>query len=114
MKNYYKVIQYGNEEDYSTKETIIDEPTFRQYQKLISEGKEKIVLKEAIISVSSIKEIVLANDVVSDYQRRGIKIDGLFEPMSQPQITRRSGTQKVGDYLRETHDAFYERMGWKS
>ena len=66
MKNYYKVIQYGNEEDYSTKETIIDEPTFRQYQKLISEGKEKIVLKEAIISVSSIKEIVLANDVVSD------------------------------------------------
>jgi len=109
---YYKVLQYGDDDTYSVKETLIDEPTFRQYQKLIAEGKEKLVLKDRIISVSSIKEIIPADDEIIEYQQQGVRIDGLLEPAEKPkQIT--GNVRKVSDYLKETRDAFYKRMGWK-
>jgi len=109
--NYFKIICYGNDAEFSTKETIIDEPTFRQYQKLISEGKEKIVLKDRIISVSSIKEITPANDIVAEYQRQGVKIDGLIETAEKPKQIK-GNVKKIGDYLKETKADFYRRMGW--
>ena len=109
---YYKVIQYGNDADFSTKETIINEVDFQQYRKLISEGKEKLVLKDRIISVSSIKEIVLADDIVAEYQRQGVKIEGLLEPVDKPKEIA-GGVRKFGDIFKEKKDEFYERMGWK-
>ena len=113
--NYYKVIQYGDREDYSTKETIIDEPTFRQYQKLISEGKDKIILKEAIISVSSIKEIVSANNEVAEYQRQGLKIDGLLEPANKPKEigTKAGRMESAEEILKRVKGKFYKKMGYK-
>ncbi len=110
---YYKVIQYGNDNDFSTKETIIDESTFRQYQKLISEGKDKIVLREAIISVSSIKEIVPADDIVAEYQRQGLKIDGLIEAPDRPELTGNvSEPRKISDLLKDKHFEMYQKNGW--
>jgi hypothetical protein len=111
---YYKVIRYGDGEDYSTKETLIDEPTFRQYQRLIAEGKEKIVLEDMVISVSSIKEISPADDIISEYQKNGVGIDGLLEPVDSVKklVGKINSSESVGDYLARTHDEFYRKMGW--
>jgi len=114
---YYKVIQYGDGEEYSTKEMIIDEPTFRQYQKLIAEGKERIVLEDRIISVSSIKEIVPADDDVAEYKKMGITIDGVLEGHNDlKKLTsevRGGEVESLSDYFKKTHFSFYKKMGWK-
>jgi hypothetical protein len=110
--NYYKLIQYAEGDNYETKEMIINQETFEQYRNAIGEGKEFLVLKDMVIRVSSIKEISPANDIVGEYQRQGLKIDGLLEPAEKPrQITGQ--TRKVGDYPKETREVFYKKMGWE-
>ena len=96
--NYYKVITYAEGENYETREEYIDEPTFRQYQQLISEGKDKLILKERILSVSAIKEILPADDEISEHQRQGtFNSLGLGNPqLEQPKQERlTSGFEKI-------------------
>lgn len=111
---YFKMIQYAEGDNYETKETIITEPIFQQYRQMIAEGKEKLVLQDRIISVSSIKEIVPADDIVAGYQKQGLKIEGLLETPEVPKIAGEiMKPKKIGDYLRETKEAFFKKMGWK-
>ena len=107
---YFRILQYGDGENYETKETIITEPIFRQYQKLIAEGKEKLVLEDRIISVSSIKEIIPAGEVVAEYQRQGVSDFAKLPAPARPQITGR--VKSAGDFIKENHHQFYEKMGF--
>ena len=70
---YFKMYVYvEGGEDFETRETLIDLPTFRQYQKMIAEGRTHLVLKDRVIKVSSIKEIMPADDVVKEYISSGL------------------------------------------
>lgn len=85
---------YVEGEDYETKETLIDEPTFRQFQEAILQKGTHLVLEDRVIKVSSIKEILPADDIVAEYTRSGItpKQLGLKEsPMLEE--------KKVGGFL---------------
>ena len=51
-------------------------------------------------------------DLVAEYQRQGVKIEGLLEPAEKPkQIIGK--IRKFGDIFEEKKDEFYQRMGWK-
>lgn len=101
---YFKIIQYAEGENYQTKETIIPESIFIQYRDLISQGKEKLVLEDRIISVSSIKEIVPADDIVAEYQKEGMRVDGLLEPANQPKLIGK--VESVGKIMKKRLEEF--------
>ena len=75
-------------EDFETHETLINLDTFRQYQKAIGDGKEFLILEDRVIKISSIKEILPADDIVNYHLRTGttLKELGLKEPtmLEQP------------------------------
>ena len=91
---YFKLITYTSGEEYETKETLIDEPTFRQFQKAIVEQKDFIVLENKVIKRSMIKEILPADDIIAEYERSGItpKQLGLKENIKLEE-------KKVGGFL---------------
>lgn len=70
-------------EDFETRESLIDEPTFRQYQKAMIEGSEKLVLEDRIIKMSSIAEILPDDGIVKEYLDMGVSLKtlGLKEPL---------------------------------
>lgn len=91
---YFKLITYTSGEEYETKETLIDEPTFRQFQKAIVDQKDFIVLENKVIKRGMIKEILPADDIIKEYERSGItpKQLGLKET---PELEEK----KVGGFL---------------
>ena len=80
---YFKMNIYVTGEDYETKEILIDEPTFRKYQKAIVDESTHLVLEDRVIKVSSIKEILPADDIVKEYLGMGLSLKsiGLKEPL---------------------------------
>ena len=85
---------YVQGEDYETRETLIAEDTFRKYQQAIVKGATHLILEDRVIKVSSIKEILPADDIVQEYLRQGTTLAqlGLSE---SPQIE--SGKKKDGE-----------------
>jgi hypothetical protein len=77
MARYFKMYVYVVGEDYETRETLIDESTFRKYQRAIVEGNTHLVLEDKIMKVSSIKEILPADDIVNEYLAMGVKLKEL-------------------------------------
>lgn len=68
---------YVDGDAYETRETLIDEPTFRQYQKAMLDGAERLILEDRVIKTTSIKEILPANDIVKEYLSMGITLKSL-------------------------------------
>jgi hypothetical protein len=101
---YFRIIQYAEGEHYETKETIIPESIFLQYRDLISQGKEKLVLEDRVISVSSIKEIIPADDIVAEYQKEGMRVDGLLEPVDQPKLPGK--VESIGKIMKKKLEDF--------
>ena len=110
---YWKLIIYTTGEEYETKEFLINEPEFRQYQKAIAEGKDFLVLEDKVIKRNQIKEILPADEIVSEYRKQGLELPGLLEPAKFPLIEIKSKLEKISDYAERTHDTFYARMGWE-
>lgn len=82
MARYFKMNIYVTGSDYETQESLIDEETFRKYQQAILDGSTHLVLPNKVIKVSSIREILPADDIVKEYQAVGIPMKelGLKEP----------------------------------
>jgi len=111
--SYFKIIYRTGEEDWETGEIIVDEEQHAKIQKQMSEGSDFIFIKDkATIKRTAIVSITSANDIVANYQKQGLKVEGFLEPAEKPkQIT--GSVRKVGDYLKETKENFFKRMGWK-
>ena len=110
--SYFKIIYRTGEEDWETGEIIVDEEQHAKIQKQMSEGSDFIFIKDkATIKRTAIVSITSANDIVANYQKQGLKVEGFLEPPNFPKITGR--VQKVGDFLKETKKDFFKRMGWK-
>lgn len=115
--NYYKIITYAegkNERDeIETRERLIDDNVYQLIQLAMKEGVEFIDLGgKGIIRRSSIKEIAPANDIVNEYQKANVRIDGLLEPVSVPRLTGGDGFRNIQESIIETHENFYKKMGW--
>lgn len=113
--NYFKIIYRTGEEDWETSEIIIDENQHNKIQEQLSGGSDMIFVKDrATIKRSCITSIGSANDIIANYQKQGIKIDGLglLEPAEKPKEIA-GGVRKFGDIFKEKKDEFYQRMGWK-
>lgn len=85
---YFKVIVYTTGEDFETRETLVDEPTFRQYQKAILEGREFLVLENKVVKTKLIKEILPADADVREQLATGMTLESLGLP-ENPQIEER-------------------------
>ena len=79
---FFKMMIYVTGEDYETREMIIDEPTFRKYQKAMISGVTHLVLEDKIIKMTSIKEILPADEIIKEYLNEGISLKqlGIKEP----------------------------------
>lgn len=106
MARYWNLVIYTTGAEYETRERLIDEETFRQYQKAIMGGATHLVLEDRIIKVSQIKEVLPANDVVREYQDMGIPLKqlGLKEPTALPK------TENAGQ-LKEKFGENYGKIG---
>mgnify|MGYP001578278843 CR=1 FL=1 len=69
---YFKLVLYTTGGEYETKESYIDESTFRQFQRAVVEGKDFIVLENKVIKRSLIKEIQPADEEVREYREMGV------------------------------------------
>lgn len=77
MSNYYKLVTYTDGAEYETHEKLIDLDTFRKYQRAIAEGMKILILEDRVIKISSIKEIIPADDIVREYITTGGKLNEL-------------------------------------
>ena len=85
MTHYWKIIYRTGEEDWGTKEVIINNEQYKLIQNALIGGEDFIVLKDKpSIKRTSIVSISEADDIVTEYQRQGLKIDGLLEPVNKP------------------------------
>lgn len=110
--NYFKIIFRTGEEDWEIKELIINENQNGKIQEQMSNGGDFIFIKNQTIKRTSIVSITSANQEIAEYQRQGIKVDGLLEPVEKPkEITGR--IRKFGDIFTEKKDELYKRMNWK-
>ena len=109
--NYYKVKIFQGEDD--KKEIIVNEEIRNRIEIAMDSHATRINLGEkGSYNSSQIMGIELCNAEVAEYQRQGIKIEGLLEPADKPkEIT--GGVRKFGDIFKEKKDEFYQRMGWK-
>ncbi len=102
---YFKMVIYTTGGDFETREWLIDEPTFRQYQKAIAEGGTHLVLEDRVIKVSSIKEIMPATSEVREYLAQGYTLKGLGLPErglleGAPQVEK---LENVSELLKEKY-----------
>ena len=113
--NYYKIITYAEGEDFETRERIINEDVYKLMQKAMAEGAEFIDLGDkGIIRRSSIKEIAPANDIVSEYQKEGVKIDGILDAPDLPKLSGDVRQPKTAEQIiKDTHFDLYKKHGWE-
>lgn len=76
---YFKLIRYTGD-NFGTLESLIDEPTFRKYQKAILDGATHLVLEDKIFKVSQIKEVSPADEIVAEYKSYGLKLSDIGLP----------------------------------
>ena len=113
--NYYKIIFRTGEAEWETGELIIDESQNDKVQEQIANGNDFLLVKGQTIKRTAIVSITSANDIVRDYQKQGIKIDGLLEPVSRPLIGNAGGRMKTAaEIIKEKKGDFFKKMGWKS
>ncbi len=110
--NYFKIIYRTGGEDWETSEILIDENQHTEIQKQMAEGLDYVLIRDkATIKRTSIVSISDANSIVASFQNQGLKVDGLIEPPSRPRLA--GNVVKMGDYLKEKHESFFKKMGWK-
>ena len=97
---YFKLVTYTDGSEYETHEKLIDEPTFRKYQKALAEGNDFIITEDRVIKRKMIKEILPADDVVGEYVRSGVSLKSLGLPET-PMIEEKkdSGVSKFAKLL---------------
>lgn len=113
IMKYYKINIFAGEEN--KKEILVNKETRNRIEVALENGAPRINLGEkGSYNSSQIMSIDDATSEVAEYQRQGIKIDGLLEPAQNPQITGevKTNRERVGDYLKNTKKSFYEKMGW--
>ena len=110
---YWKVNYYTAEGEFETKSFIITDEQHNQIRQAMDRQVEFIGIEgKPTIKRTLIATIIDANNEVAEYQRQGIKVDGLLEPTEKPkEIT--GNVKKVSDFLKETRKQFFERMGWR-
>jgi len=113
---YWKLIYYTAEGEYETKSFLITDEQHSQIRKAMDEKAEFIgVDGKPTIKRTLIASIIEADKEMLEYQRQGIKVDGLLEPAEQPKLTGKviSGLEKAELYLKRTKSDTYRKMGWE-
>lgn len=114
--NYFKILYRTGGEDWETSEVIIDEDQNTKIQAQLSSGSDMVFIKDkATIKRTAIVSITSANEIVSNYQKQGVKVDGILESAEQPKITGHtiSNRERIGEYIKRTEKSFKQKMGWQ-
>lgn len=105
---YWEITYYTGGDDFETKELIINGDQYDRIQEAISRGSEFIILEgKPTIKTKMIASINPADTIVAEYQKQGLKIDGLLEPVEERFLLgktekeqTREGLNKLGDWVR--------------
>jgi hypothetical protein len=112
---YWQIIYRTGQEDWETKEMIIDDNQYKLVQNALINGEDMIVIRDKpTIKRTSITSINSADKIVAEYQQQGLKIDGLLEPVSVPKITGQVKSEKdlAREVVKRNHFLVYEKNGW--
>jgi hypothetical protein len=111
---FWQIIYRTGEEDFETKEVLIDDNQYKQIQKALIEGQDMIVMAgKPTIKRTSIVSINEATGIVKDYQSQGLVIPGLLAVSETPRLTGEvKKAESIKDFLARTSDAFKKKMGW--
>lgn len=107
--NYWQIIYRTGSEDWETKEVIITNEQYKKVQLVLQNKGDLIILEDKpTIKRTSIVSINPADEIVAEYQRAGVKVDGLLDPPQNPLLTgetkkRGGGLKKLGDWARKQH-----------
>ena len=111
---YFKIIFRTGEEDFETKEIIINEDQHKEIQNQIIDGSDFVVVRnKATIKRTSIASISEANDIVAEYQKEGVKIDGILDAPELPKLSGEVRQPKTAQQIiKDTHFDLYKKHGW--
>ena len=126
--NYYTLVTYGDEENYSVNERTINQNEFNIYAQAKRNGDKDVVFKNRLISLSSIKGI----EPIKEKEKETLEALGIIEQSTNKVIgekpverlgnylertdnnkNRKMTRAEVKDYLKEKHSEFRKKMGWK-
>ena len=112
---FWQIIYRTGEEDFETKEVLIDDNQYKQIQKALIEGQDMIVIVDKpTIKRTSIVSINEATGIVKDYQSQGLTIPGLLAVSETPRLTGEvKKAESIKDFLKRTRNGLYEKFGWK-
>jgi hypothetical protein len=113
---YWGIIYRTGQEDWETKELLIDDIQYRLVQNALINGEDLIVIKDKpTIKRTAIVSINPADDIVATYQEQGLKIDGLLEPADKQKLlgNKDGGLKSFSDILKEKKEKLFKKMGWK-
>ncbi len=109
---YWQIIYYTGEGEFETKEVLINDDQYKQVQKALNEGREFIILEnKPTIKSKLIASMNDAGSIVSEYQRLGIKVDGLLMPVEKPKEI--SNGFRRADFVKASHEGYYAKMNWE-
>jgi hypothetical protein len=115
MAKFYKLITYAEGDNYETREKIITEEAFRQFQDAVINKAEFLVLEDRIIRISSIKEVLPADDEVAEYSRMGVAPEGIQLPEPSNRMLESGNKERkanIKELIKQYHFSFYKQMGW--
>ena len=112
----YKLVIWSGDEDFATKEYMVREEDFRNYQNTILNGKEFLVLKDKIIKVSQIKECLPAKyEDVKDFGLAGrlpTGYDELREPTKPEKQEEKERTQASKEFGFKNLSNWAKKQSW--
>lgn len=112
---YFKIIFRTGEEDFETKEIIINEDQHKEIQSQIVDGSDFVVVRDkATIKRTSIASISEAGDIIAEHQRTGVKVDGILDTPDLPKLAGEVREPKTTEQIiKDTHFDLYEKHGWE-
>lgn len=97
---YFALYYYTEKEkkdEYAVQEMILTEPQFRAYQKAYNSGQKSVMFADRQIAISSVKEVLPADDIVREYRSMGISLPniGLPEVPEVPSLPEGENKKKI-------------------
>ena len=99
---YFKIIYFTNGDEYNTHETILTEPKYREFQKMLGAGADQFIFTDQTIRRSQIKESGPADDIMKEYIAQGLthKELGLPEPIT---FENKEEPKKLGEGFKQLY-----------
>ncbi len=110
MSKYWQIIYRTGEEEYASKEFVINDDQYKQVQQAIVEGDEFIIIPDK----PTIKRSSIASINPYKIEETEAKVLGINPPetlkLKEPTEERKQEAGK--EFLNKSKTEFYKKMGW--